>query len=171
MNPDYLNIGDHSESVRILYNSSMISYSELTTFFFSAHNPFKTRLRRQYASLILPHNNAQQEIAIQTKEIFETAKKCKSTTEIYQVPSGSFTIAEDYHQKYLLQQSQSLMDACSQILDRNRNMEQDFLLSSFATKLNGYFVDSTILNSPDELRYLGLSTQDMELIDGALRCL
>ena len=78
--------------------------------FFLSHNPNKTRLRRQYASIIFVENDSELEVATEVKHSFEKRQKCKCTTEIITRSTDQFTDAEDYHQKYILRQFKSVTE-------------------------------------------------------------
>jgi len=95
----------HAEAVRIEFDPSVISYSEVLEVFFSAHDP--TTLDRQgddvgrhYRSVIFQMNErqgheARQVIARLTEEEMFDAPIVTSIE-----PAGVFWKAEDYHQNY-----------------------------------------------------------------------
>jgi len=97
----------HAESVKITYDPSQISYSELLRIFFSvAHDP--TQLNRQgpdvgsqYRSAIFYANDAQKETA--QAYIAQLTKSGVFSGPIVTqvVPFERFYAAEDYHQNYL----------------------------------------------------------------------
>jgi peptide-methionine (S)-S-oxide reductase len=97
----------HAESVKITYDPSQISYSELLRVFFSvAHDP--TQLNRQgpdvgsqYRSAIFYANDAQKETA--QAYIAQLTKSGVFSGPIVTqvVPFERFYAAEDYHQNYL----------------------------------------------------------------------
>lgn len=90
--PTYHNLGDHSESIQIDFDPSRISYEELLTIARASGNFGGRSWSRQYRSAVFYHNDAQREAAVRL-----------GLTEVE--PFRSFTRAEDYHQKYYLQQS------------------------------------------------------------------
>lgn len=162
--PSYTDIADHCESIRVAFNSSIISYDTLVDRFFEFHNPFKTRLRRQYASMIFPHNCNQHDTATHLKLAFEKQKRCKCTTEIQMWPIDSFTNAEDYHQKYLLRQNKQILEF---LADRFRlqSNSSEFVSSLLTTKLNGYFVGSmSVEDLRCDLNLLNLSDADQSAL-------
>ncbi|MBL8029557.1 MAG: bifunctional methionine sulfoxide reductase B/A protein [Fibrobacteres bacterium] len=109
-NPDYESVcsGEtgHAEAVKVVFDPSMTSYSELLNLFFRLHDP-TTKNRQhndigtQYRSAIFYLTPQQQKEAIEMKSRFdrESTLKRKSVTEI--VPAGAFYSAEQYHQDYL----------------------------------------------------------------------
>lgn len=94
--PTYHNLGDHSESIQIDFDPALTSYQQLVAEAM-AQGSFGPASSRQYRSAIFYHNEQQRQIA-------EKAG-CPSLE-----PVGTFTRAEDYHQKYYLQQSNVVKD-------------------------------------------------------------
>lgn len=96
-NPTYRDLGDHTEAIQIDYDPSLISYDELLNVARAQGNFIGHNFSRQYRSVVLYHNNEQ----------YQAAKK----SGIKQLePYRDFTRAEDYHQKYYLQQSSVAAD-------------------------------------------------------------
>jgi len=96
----------HAEVVQVVYDESVLDYSELLNLFWQLHDP--TTLNRQgpdtgtqYRSAIFCHNPEQKAIAEQSKQtlIDEGAFRAPIVTQI--TTAGTFWKAEDYHQKYL----------------------------------------------------------------------
>jgi peptide-methionine (S)-S-oxide reductase len=93
----------HAEVVRITYDPSKISYSQLLDIFWDVHDP--TTLNQQgndegtqYRSIILYETPEQQKLAEASKAAEEAKLKKPVTTEI--VPLKVFYRAEEYHQDY-----------------------------------------------------------------------
>ena len=97
----------HAESVKITYDPSQISYSELLRVFFSvAHDP--TQLNRQgpdvgsqYRSAIFYANEAQKETAQAYIDQLSKAGVFSGPIVTQVAPFEQFYAAEDYHQNYL----------------------------------------------------------------------
>jgi peptide-methionine (S)-S-oxide reductase len=130
--PTYRNIGDHSETVRIEYAPTQISYQQLLDFFWDSHNPTYPSLSQQYASLVFYHNEEQQRLAQETRQREQTASGREIFTEI--VPASEFYLAEDYHQKYYLRQVPELITDMSAIYPETI----DLVASTAAARINGY---------------------------------
>lgn len=96
-NPTYHSIGDHSESIQIDFDPKVISYAQLLREAMSQGNFGGSAYSRQYRSAVF-YGTAEQ------KATAESAG-CSSIE-----PLGVFTRAEDYHQKYYLQQSGVVKD-------------------------------------------------------------
>jgi len=97
----------HSESVKITYDPSRISYSSLLRIFFSvAHDP--TQLNRQgpdsgtqYRSVIFYSNEDQKQIALAYIEQLNKARVFRKPIVTQVVPLQAFYPAEGYHQNFL----------------------------------------------------------------------
>jgi peptide-methionine (S)-S-oxide reductase len=131
-NPTYHNLGDHSESIQIDYDPIQITYEELLDQFWNGHSPTSRPYSRQYASIIFYHNEMQKELALRTQSEVEAERQKETYTEI--VPAGTFYRAEDYHQKYRLRNTRSLMKELDAVYANDR----DFVDSTAAARVNGY---------------------------------
>lgn len=154
--PTYKMIGDHTETIEIDYDPEVISYRELLEIFFDSHNPYSQAYSRQYASLILYNNSEQQQIAEAVKKELEAESGREIKTEIKEL--DRFYLAEDYHQKFRLQQQVAFRD---HYLDQ-MTMEE-FINSPAVTKVSGYITgngerDNIIQNIGE----LGLTTELQE---------
>ena len=79
---------------------SRISYSQLLDIFWQSHQPKRRSWSLQYMHAVFYHDEDQQLQAEASKVALE--KKIGDKVETKVVPLRSFTMAEDYHQKYLL---------------------------------------------------------------------
>jgi len=131
-NPTYYDLGDHSETIEIIYDPAVITYEELLDVFWHSHDPTQPTYSRQYISLIFYHNEAQQELAEASRDRRQAGLSRPILTAI--VPAGTFYPAEDYHQKYYLQQKKSLYNELRAIYPDF----SDFVASTAAARLNGY---------------------------------
>jgi peptide-methionine (S)-S-oxide reductase len=98
----------HIETVRVVFDSKVVSYGELLKLFWEEHDPTQGMRQggdhgTQYRSAILTHGDAQQHEAEASRAVFgerlTAAGKGSITTEI--VPAPEFYFAEAYHQQYL----------------------------------------------------------------------
>lgn len=97
----------HAESVRIVFDPSRISYSELLEkWFFRMHDP-TTKNRQgndvgsQYRSAIFYNSEAQRETALTVIERVDDSKQWDEPIVTEVAPFSEFTPAEGYHQDYL----------------------------------------------------------------------
>ena len=108
-NPTYKQVsaGDtgHAEAVKIVYDPSRVSYTELLNVFWMNIDPTQENGQfadtgAQYRTAIFYHNEEQKRLAeISKKELKNTGKFAKKiVTEI--VPATPFYRAEEYHQDY-----------------------------------------------------------------------
>jgi peptide methionine sulfoxide reductase msrA/msrB len=97
----------HAEAVEVIYNPSVVSYSQLLDIFWEMHNP--TTLNRQgpdkgtqYRSAVFYTNESQKRLAAASKKEIDTSGKHQHpvVTEITQ--ATQFYSAEEYHQKYYM---------------------------------------------------------------------
>jgi peptide-methionine (S)-S-oxide reductase len=95
----------HAEAVSVIYDPSMISYDELLSGFFTAHDP--TQLNRQgndegtqYRSAIFYHNENQKKLANYYIAKLNDSKAYNSKIVTTVSPLGAFYSAEKYHQEY-----------------------------------------------------------------------
>ena len=98
----------HNEVVRVVYDPAILTYSQLLTVFWEAHNPTQgmrqgNDVGTQYRSGIYVYNSDQRELARASADSYqqklEQAGYGRITTEINDAPD--FYYAEDYHQQYL----------------------------------------------------------------------
>ncbi len=98
----------HNEVVRVVYDSSVISFETLLKTFWEGHDPTQGMRQgndtgTQYRSGIYVTSEAQKAAAEATKAAFaeglQSAGYGAITTEI--LPAPDFYFAEDYHQQYL----------------------------------------------------------------------
>ncbi len=130
-NPTYDDLFDHSESIRISYDPERIPYADLLALFWEGSHATRAPYARQYRSAILWQNEAQRDLALKTLEQ-EQQRRGKIHTAIE--PLGTFTLAEDYHQKYYLRNTQALYREFKAIYPK----EQEFVLSTAVARANGY---------------------------------
>ena len=98
----------HNEVVLVVYDPAQVSYEQLLTVFWEAHDPTQGMRQgndagTQYRSGIYWFDEQQRDLALRSKAAFEAGLKAAGygpiTTEIVSAPE--FYYAEDYHQQYL----------------------------------------------------------------------
>jgi len=111
----------------------------------------------QYKSIIFYHNDEQKRLAVQTKTAEEARVGSRVRTEI--VPFSRFYPAEDYHQKYRLQQVPELIREFRRIYPSPK----DLVDSTAAARVNGYLGGKGNCETlRKELPDLGLSSSASE---------
>jgi peptide-methionine (S)-S-oxide reductase len=95
----------HAEVVRIAFDPSQVSFSELLQVFFTIHDP--TTLNRQgndagtqYRSAIFYHSPEQKAAAEAVIARLAAAKLWKDPIVTEVTPASAFHVAETYHQEY-----------------------------------------------------------------------
>ena len=131
-NPDYGHIGDHTETVQVDYDPQRITYKELLDIFWQSHKPTGRSWSRQYMNAVFFHDDRQRQAATESKADVEKKLGQRVKTEV--APLRTFTMAEDYHQKYIIKQNYDLNAEMSRIYPLNRN----FVDSTAVARLNGY---------------------------------
>jgi peptide-methionine (S)-S-oxide reductase len=98
----------HTEAVLVVFDPEKVSYLELLTVFWEAHDPTQGMRQgndtgTQYRSAIYYSDDEQRRAAEETRDAYEQALRGAGydpiTTEI--APAGPFYYAEAYHQQYL----------------------------------------------------------------------
>lgn len=158
-NPTYYQIGDHSESVQILFDPSVISYDRLLEIFWQAHDPTAGPYSRQYMSLILAHGDAQRLAAERSRRAEEERRGVPVVTEI--LSEWSFTPAEGYHQKYSLRADELLLRELRAMYPG----EEQLVASTAAARINGYLGGyGTLRELEREIDSYGLSPEASEYL-------
>ncbi len=131
-NPDYHHIGDHTETVQVDYDPRRLTYRQLLETFWNSHEPTQRSWSRQYRHAVFFHDERQRRLAIDAKAAVE--KQIGRSVQTDVAPLNTFTMAEKYHQKYLLKQHHDLSREMARIYPRH----QDLVGSTAAARLNGY---------------------------------
>ena len=154
-------MGDHTETVQVDYDPNRISYEQLLDIFWASHQPTSRNWSRQYMNVFFYHDSRQHEVAMASKIRIEQQMGRKVKTEV--LPLKSFTMAEDYHQKYILKGHRVLQGEVA----RNYPNHTDFVASTAAARLNGY-VDGhgSREQMQREIDLLGLSENGRQALEG-----
>ncbi len=131
-NPTYRDLGNHAETIHVIYDPDMVSFEDLLDVFWQNHSPTTNAYSNQHRSIVFYNSQEQQDIANEYIQNKETEIKKDIYTEI--LPFKIFTSAEDYHQKYLLKSNDLLYKLVREIFDN----EDEFVKSILVTKLNAY---------------------------------
>lgn len=94
----------HAESVEVIYDPKVVSFSTLVDVYFGSQNPLQVNGQgpdhgSQYRSIIFYQNDEQKQIIESKKSALEKKLNAKVAAEIY--PFQKFWKAEDYHQNYV----------------------------------------------------------------------
>lgn len=130
--PSYRNIGDHSETVQVVFDPARIDYLQLLEVFWQLHEPTARPYLTQYRNAIFTLDESQHQAALASRKALATRLGRSVNTAIE--AAGTFSPAEDYHQKHYLQGSKPLMD----VLRKRYPDLQQLFRSTAAARLNGY---------------------------------
>ncbi|CAL8088503.1 unnamed protein product [Prunus armeniaca] len=136
INPEYRSLGDHAESVQVIYDHRLISFRQLLEIFWSSHDYRQVfgqgpDVGNQYRSIIFTNGTEESRLAAVSKEREQTKSKSSSvTTQI--LPLGTFYSAEPEHQKFELKRRPFLLQLIGNL------PEEELERSRLAAKLNGY---------------------------------
>jgi peptide-methionine (S)-S-oxide reductase len=97
----------HAEVVQITFDPSIITYRQLLTIFWHVHDPTTPNRQGadvgpQYRSIILTHDEQQNEIALTVKAETEASGLWEAPIVTEIVPLTKFYPAETYHRNYFL---------------------------------------------------------------------
>jgi peptide-methionine (S)-S-oxide reductase len=114
-NPNYeqvcTGVTGHAEMVKVVFDSSKISYQRLLEEFWVMHDPTSLNqqggdIGTQYRSAVFTTDNSQQVTALASKaeyqRVLTAAGLDQICTEILSADGVEYYPAEEYHQKYLL---------------------------------------------------------------------
>lgn len=162
--PTYVLMGDHTETVQMDFDPQRITYNQLLAIFWKSHEPTFQSWSRQYMHAVFYHNEAQRQQALISKAAVEQKIGREVKTEV--APIRSFTMAEDYHQKYLLKRHQALRSEMAYIYPN----PQAFVDSTAVTRLNGYAGrHGTADQLSREIDFLGLSVEGKKRLADLVR--
>jgi len=132
INPTYHSLGDHTETLQIDYDPAKVSYRDLLDVFWKRHNPARSAGSRQYMAAVFYGGEKQRIQAEASKE--ETEARMKAAVKTRILPLNAFYLAEDYHQKYMLRRSKTLITAFQDIYPTTQGLVD----STAAARVNGY---------------------------------
>ncbi len=156
--PTYRSIGDHTETVQVDFDPQKITYRQLLNIFWNSHSYTQQKGMTQYKNAIFYHNTEQRQEAMASRNALEQSSGKTVRTDI--VPLQAFTLAEDYHQKYLLKHS-----ALKHLLDNFYTRHEDLVDSTAAARLNGYAgQNGTKAQLSRELQSLGVSEEGKKIL-------
>ena len=146
------------------YDPERITYAQLLDIFWKSHRPTGRSWSRQYMNAVFYHNEEQRRLAMASKTAVE--QKIGRTVKTEVVPLRSFTMAEDYHQKYILKRHYELKNEMSRIYPHHR----DFVDSTAVARLNGYAGGhGTKDQLSREIESLGLSAEGKKVLTEMVR--
>jgi peptide-methionine (S)-S-oxide reductase len=161
--PTYYLLGDHTETVLVAFDPTVLSYEELAEVFWKEHDPTYGVSSRQYRSVLFYHTEEQRAVAERQRREWEKRLGVPVRTAVE--PAGAFHPAEDYHQKYYLRGRPDLMREFRALYPE----EADFVSSTAAARLNGYLGGNGEEGAAmTEIALLGLSPASEQTLRGLI---
>ena len=120
--PEYRQMGDHSETVEVVFDPALIPLEQLLHVFWSNHKPVNINgyKGRQYMSLLFYRDEEQHEVMKRVKaELEEKAER--------------FYQAEDRHQKYYLKRHPDAVDKLAELYPSH----EELVNATITARLNG----------------------------------
>jgi len=152
--PTYRSLGDHTETIQIDFDPARITYEQLLNVFWESHDPTDRSWSKQYRNVIFYHNVEQKRAAEKTRDLVAAQLGRRVHTDIES--AATFYPAEDYHQKFRLQQDPVLTAEYDAIYPEMK----DFVNSTAVSRVNGYLGGyGTAAQLKKEIDSLGLSLE------------
>lgn len=133
---------DHSESLEVDFDASKISFAHFVDLFWDAHNPSSVGWGVQYAHKIWHRTPEEKQIIDDSKKKWEAVNRKQVLTKVE--PFTSFTLAEDYHQKYTLRRHKN-------IIQLMKFSDKDIIDSLYAARLNSWLAGRGDLKQLEEI--------------------
>jgi peptide-methionine (S)-S-oxide reductase len=150
--PTYHRLGDHTEAFQVEYDPTRISYEDLLALFWTGHDPMSAPFSTQYKAVVWVHDEEQAEAARASRAHLAETLGADVRTEV--LPSKTFYLAEDYHQKYRLQADRVLGSEFRECYPHTK----EFVDSTAAARANGFVAGhGTPADLEDIIENLGLS--------------
>lgn len=131
--PTYRQMGDHTETVQLLFDPLQIRYEDILREFWQNHYPNRDQYKgRQYISLLFYHTEDQRQLIEVVKKEIEKTLGEPIETEI--APFREFTPAEERHQKYYLKRYPNALNQLFEMYPFREQLKN----STFAARLNGF---------------------------------
>ncbi|WP_046178404.1 peptide-methionine (S)-S-oxide reductase MsrA [Domibacillus tundrae] len=147
--PVYRQMGDHTETVQIDFDPSLLSFEDIIRTFWAHHTSTHrvTYRERQYMSILFYHDQQQKQTIDKVKKELELERKETIETEIQ--PFTAFILAEDRHQKYHLKRFKQ----AAGMLETSFPSEASFMNSTLIARLNGFVKEfGTLQNIHQEIK-------------------
>lgn len=152
-------MADHTETIQIDFDPSVISYADLLRVFFETHNACAQAWSRQYMSAIFFADESQKKAA--EGAAANVAKAAGQSVETAILPLDTFWRAEDYHQKYYLRRYRDVASALRRLFPD----EASFIDSKAAMRANAFIgQDASADIVQSDIERLGLDPKMTEAL-------
>lgn len=160
-NPTYRQLGDHTETVEMDFDSGIVSLETILNVFWSCHNPVNINdyKGQQYRSLVLFRNPIQHSVIREVMRTSEEQGKGILDTEV--APYTGFYPAEDRHQKYYLKRYPDAINKLRTFFPTDEELTNATLAARLNGLAKGYTNLEKIIN---EIRTWQISREEQEEI-------
>lgn len=160
-NPTYRQLGDHTETVEMDFDSGIVSLETILNLFWSYHNPVNINdyKGQQYRSLVLFRDPIQHSIIREVMRTSEEQGKGILDTEV--APYTGFYLAEDRHQKYYLKRYPDAIKKLRTFFPTDEELTNATLAARLNGLAKGYTNLEKIIN---EIRTWQISREEQEEI-------
>ncbi|GIP40182.1 methionine sulfoxide reductase [Paenibacillus sp. J31TS4] len=164
--PTYRQIGDHTETVRLWYDSAVVSFEELLEVFWSHHNPDNVNgyKDRQYQSIAFYGDERQREAIERVSKRRQSREGREPATE--RIRAGAFYPAEERHQKYYLKRHPDALARLGELYPTMEALTQGTLAARLNGLAKGFTNRSRIL---EELGQWEIAREQRELLEQLVR--
>ena len=145
-NPTYNAIGDHTEVVQIDYDPTRLSFSDVLDLVFQNHDPHSQARKRQYQNVVLTAT-AEQQAALTAWLDDHGNTAAGIDTRIERL--GTFTPAEDYHQKYSLRSNESVLSAFDEAGYDDTQLRESPLAAALNGRVAGHDATVPLVDAAD----------------------
>lgn len=160
-NPTYRQLGDHTETVEMDFDSGIVSLETILNLFWSYHNPgnINDYKGQQYRSLVLFRDPIQHSVIREVMRTSEEQGKGILDTEV--APYTGFYLAEDRHQKYYLKRYPDAIKKLRTFFPTDEELTNATLAARLNGLAKGYTNLEKIIN---EIRTWQISREEQEEI-------
>lgn len=145
-------MGDHTEVVQVDFDPAETRFEDLLNFFDRIHNPSRQKPKRQYWNAVFYHHDDQEELVRSHYQQHPDLDPQSIETSI--LPVRSFTQAEDYHQKYYIQQQGSLFQQLLEHFPDFQAFVDDPLVAQINAFLAGALSQQKLFTGDDPSPYI-----------------
>ncbi|MCR8630242.1 peptide-methionine (S)-S-oxide reductase MsrA [Paenibacillus radicis (ex Xue et al. 2023)] len=160
-NPTYRQLGDHSETVEMDFDSGIIRLETILNMFWSSHNPININdyKGRQYRSLVLFRDQEQHRVIQDVMRNSVEQGNGMPDTEV--APYTSFYPAKERHQKYYLKRYPDAIDKLKALFPSDEALTNATLAARLNGLAKGYTNMEKIIN---EIRTWRIYSEEQEEI-------
>ncbi len=156
-------MGDHTEVVQVEFDPETISYEELLHHFFAWHSPHRA-MPTQYRSVILVADEEQLAVAERVLDQYQRQSGGPMATVVEWL--DTFYMAEDYHQKFYLQNRRDAVERLDAFYGSRRAWFGTQLSGQLNALVGGEITKEELLANVDRLQLNAEETQlALELVD------